>query len=122
MKTTPKPKDVDAYIAAAPTEVQAKLNELRMLIRKTAPAAIERISYGMPYYEYKGRLAYFSIWRTHIGVYIPTPIIEDHKSELAAYETTEATVRLPLNKKLPVPLLRKLIKARMTRNEAARKE
>src|SRR5437762_7991649 len=122
MKNTPRPKDVDSYIAAAPQEVQAKLNELRMLIRKTAPAAVERISYGMPYYEYKGRLAYFSIWRTHIGVYIPTPIIEDHKSELADYETTEATVRLPLNKKLPVALLRKLIKARMTRNEAARKK
>src|SRR5258708_39534796 len=71
MKNKSKPKDVDAYITAAPTEVQPKLNELRALIRKTAPAAVERISYGMPYYEYKGRLAYFSIWRTHIGVYIP---------------------------------------------------
>lgn len=122
MKHTPKPTDVGSYIAAAPLEVQAKLNELRMLIRKTAPAAVERISYGMPYYQYKGRLAYFSIWKTHIGVYIPTPIIEEHKSELAAYETTEATVRLPLNKKPPVGLIRKLIKARMKRNEAARKK
>ena len=122
MKNSTKPKDVDSYIAAAPQEVQAKLNELRMLIRKTAPAAVERISYGMPYYEYKGRLAYFSIWKTHIGVYIPTPIIEDHKSELAAYETTDATVRLPLNKKLPIALLRRLIKARMKRNEAAKKK
>ena len=120
MKKTEKPKDVDAYIAAAPKEVQAKLNELRALIRKTAPSAVERISYGMPYYAYKGRLAYFSIWKTHIGIYIPTPIIEDHKSELAAYETTDATVRLPLNKKLPVALLRKLIKARMKRNETAK--
>ncbi|HXU40045.1 MAG TPA: DUF1801 domain-containing protein [Blastocatellia bacterium] len=120
MKNTPKPKDVDSYIAAAPKQAQALLSELRMLIRNTAPAAVERISYGMPYYEYKGRLAYFSIWKTHIGVYIPTPIIEDHKSELAAYETTEATVRLPLNKKLPAALLRKLIKARMKMNEAAK--
>lgn len=120
MKNTQRPKDVDSYIAAAPYDVQAKLNELRMLIRKTAPAAVERISYGMPYYEYKGRLAYFSIWKTHIGVYIPTPIIEEHKSELAAYETTEATIHLSLNKKLPAALLRKLIKARMKRNEAAR--
>jgi uncharacterized protein YdhG (YjbR/CyaY superfamily) len=121
-RKTPKPKDVDAYIAAAPKEVQTKLKELRKVIRKTAPTAVERISYGMPYYDYKGRLAYFSIWKSHIGLYIPTPIIEEHKSELAAYETTKATVRLPLAKKLPVALIRKLLKAQMKKNEARKKK
>jgi uncharacterized protein YdhG (YjbR/CyaY superfamily) len=55
MKKTPK--DVDEYIASAPKEVQAKLKELRAAIREVAPTAVERISYGMPYYDYKGRLA-----------------------------------------------------------------
>ena len=119
MKNT-KPKDVDAYLATAPKEVRGKLEELRSIIRKTAPAAVERISYGMPYYHYQGRLAYFSFWKAHIGLYLPTPTIAEHQHELAAYETNKATVRFPLEKKLPVALIRKLIKSRMIRNEGAK--
>ena len=117
-----KPKTVDAYLAAAPNEVRSKLQELRAIIRKTAPAAVERISYGMPYYGYKGRLAYFCLWKTHIGFYVPTPVIAEHKAELVAYETTSATVRFPLDKKLPVALIRKLLKARMKKNDAGKKK
>ena len=116
------PKDVDAYIAGTPKDLQRKLKELRTTIRKTAPDAKERISYGMPYYEHKGRLAYFQLWKTHIGLYVPTPVIEDHKSELKDYETAKATVRFPLNKKLPVALIRKLIKARVKKNEEGKRK
>ncbi len=118
MKNIPKPRSVDAYIAAAPKEVQSKLKELRAVIRKAAPTAEERISYGMPYYGYKGRLAYFAAFKKHIGFYVPTPVIEEHNSELKDYETARATVRFPLDKKLPVVLIKKLVKARMKKNEA----
>jgi len=57
MKHTPK--DVDSYIKAAPQAVRDKLAQLRTLIKAAAPKAEERISYGMPYYGYEGRLAYF---------------------------------------------------------------
>ena len=122
MKRAPKPKNVDAYIAAAPKAVRAKLNQLRSIITKTAPEAGERISYGIPFYEYKGRLAYFSAWKSHIGLYLPTPILQEHKSELTAYETTKATVRFPLHRKLPPGLIRKLIRARLKKNDARRKK
>ena len=118
MKKMPKPKDVAGYIAAAPKEVRGKLKELRAVIRKTAPAAEEKISYGIPYYGYKGRLVYFSIWKNHIGMYIPTPVVAEHKRELKAYETTSATIRFPLDKRLPIALIKKLVKARMKMNEA----
>ena len=120
MKKTPKPKNVQAYIAAAPKEVQGKLKQLRATIRKTAPAAEERISYGMPYYAYKGRLAYFAAFTKHIGLYLTPPVIEEHERELRNYETAKATVRFPLDKKLPVMLIQKLIRARMKRNEAGK--
>ena len=120
MKT--KAESVEAYIAAAPKGVQGKLKELRAIIRKTAPSAEERISYGMPYYAYKGRLAYFSFWKAHIGLYLPTPVIAEHEKDLAAYETTSATVRFPLAKKLPAALIRKLIRARMKKNDAKNKK
>ena len=115
------PKDVDAYIAAAPEGVRRKLKELRATIRKTAPDAEERISYRMPYYGYKGRLAYFAAFKKHIGLYVPSPVIEEHKSELKDYKTAKATVRFPMDKPLPVALIKKLVKARVRKNEEGKK-
>jgi uncharacterized protein YdhG (YjbR/CyaY superfamily) len=112
-----KPKTVDAYIAGAPKKVRGKLNELRSVIMKTVQNAEERLSYGMPYYSYNGRLAYFRHWKNHIGLYLPTPVIEEFRKELAGYETARATVRFPLDKELPAALIRKLVKARAKMNE-----
>lgn len=112
------PKDVDSYIKVAPRETRGKLIQLHEIIKATVPKAEERISYGMPYYEYKGRLAYFAAFKKHIGLYIPPPVIEEHKKELKDYETARATVRLPLDKPLPIALIMKLIKARVKKNEA----
>ena len=117
-----KPKSVDAYIAGAPKEMRSRLKELRATIRKAAPKADERISYGMPYYAYKGRLAYFAAFKKHISIFIPTPILQEHKKELKSYVTTAAAVHLSPHKRLPVGLVKKLVRARMKRNEAKSKK
>lgn len=110
-------KTVDSYISAAPKEVQPKLKELRRLIKSVAPKAEEKISYGMPYYGYKGRFAYFAWAKKHVGLYVMPPIVANHKKELKGYETATATVRFPLDKKLPVALIKKLLKAGVKQNE-----
>jgi len=112
------PKNIDEYIAGAPEKARSKLIELRTAIRETAPSAVESISYNMPYYNYKGRLAWFGLAKTHIGLYIRPPIIEEHRSELKCYQTTKSTVRFPLDKQLPIGLIKKLVKARMKKNDA----
>jgi uncharacterized protein YndB with AHSA1/START domain/uncharacterized protein YdhG (YjbR/CyaY superfamily) len=111
-------KSVDAYIAAAPTDVQPKLREVRAAIKEVAPDAAESISYRMPYYSYKGRLAWFGLHRVHIGLYLRPPVIEEHKSELMEYGSTKSAVHLPLDRKVPVQLIKKLVRARMKKNEA----
>lgn len=110
-------RTVGEYVRGAPKEVRGKLLQLRKLIKAVAPKAEERISYGIPYYGYKGRLAYFQYATSHIGLYIPPPVIQQHERELKSYETATATVRFPLGKALPVALIRKLIKARLAINE-----
>ncbi len=113
-----KPKTVDEYIAAAPREAQGKLKEVRAAIREAAPEARESISYRMPYYAYKGRLAWFGLHTSHIGLYLRPPVVEEHKSELAGYVTTKSAVHLPLDRKVPVALVKKLVKARVKKNDA----
>ena len=112
-----KAKSVGEYIAKAPKEIRGKLKELRVLIKKLAPTAQERISYGMPFYDYKGRLVYFAAMKSYIGLYIPPPIIANHAKELNSFITTKSAIHLPTNK-LPVALIKKLIKARMKHNES----
>jgi uncharacterized protein YdhG (YjbR/CyaY superfamily) len=72
----------------------------------------------MPYYSYKGRLAWFGLQRAHIGLYLRPPVIEEHKSELVGYQTTKSAVHLSLDKKVPAPLIKRLVRARMKKNEA----
>jgi len=114
-------RTVEAYIASAPRSVRAKLKELRAAIRKAAPKAQEKISYRMPYYHYKGRLAYFCLHRAHIGLYIPTPVVAEHKRELKGYYAAGATIRFDLDQKIPTSLVQKLVKARLKKNEAKKK-
>jgi uncharacterized protein YdhG (YjbR/CyaY superfamily) len=109
---------VDDYISAAPKEVQDKLREVRAAIMEAAPTSVESISYRMPCYSYKGPLAWFGLHRAHIGLYVRPPVIEEHRKELAGYVTTKSAVHLPLDKRIPVPLVRKLVKARVKKNEA----
>src|SRR5690349_14229925 len=112
-----KVTSVDEYILSAPKELQSKLKKLRQTIKNAAPQATEKISYGMPYYGYKGRLAYFSFAKNHIGLYITPPVIQEHKKELETYSTATATIRFPIKEDLPILLIKKLITARKIKNE-----
>lgn len=113
----PSISSVDEYIENTPIEYQEKVKQLRSIIKKTAPKAQERISYGIPYYGYYGRLAYFRLSKKHLGLYIPPPIIHEHKKELKGYRTATSTIQFPLERKLPEALIIKLIKARIKKNE-----
>lgn len=118
MRGAPVAKSVDAYIRAAQDAVRPKLIELRAIVKVTAPKAEEGISYGMPYYKLNGALLGFAAFKSHIG-FFPGAIINDFKRELAAYKTSKGTVQLPLDAKLPVALIKKLIRAGMKRNAGA---
>lgn len=115
-----KAKDVDSYIVAAPLQYRAKLKQLRALIKSSAPGAIEKISYGMPYYGYHGRLAYFLLAKEHIGLYIMPKVLKKYESDVRGYRTGKATIRLELDEKLPVALIKKLVKASVKMNSKSK--
>ena len=109
-------KDVDSYIAAAPEEVRPILTQIRRIIIDAAPKASERISYGMPFYEYggtgyKGRLIYFAAFKKHISLFITPWSPETVPPELAKYHASKATYQFPLDKPIPYALIENTIKA-----------
>ncbi|GEP93414.1 Uncharacterized conserved protein YdhG, YjbR/CyaY-like superfamily, DUF1801 family [Chitinophaga terrae (ex Kim and Jung 2007)] len=108
-----KAPNVDAYIAGFPTAVQQLLNEMRKIIRKAAPKAEEKISYGIPAYRQNGNLVYFAAFKNHIGFY-PTPSgIEKFKKELSSYKQSKGTVQFPLDQPLPADLISRIVKFRI---------
>jgi uncharacterized protein YdhG (YjbR/CyaY superfamily) len=112
------PTGVDEYISQAPEAVQGKLKELRKILKETVPQAEEKLSYSMPYYGYKGRLAYFAYAKKHIGLYLMPPLTEVYKKDLEGYVTSKSAIQFPLNQELPIPLIKKLITAGVKQNDA----
>ena len=109
-------RQVDEYISDAPRELQKRLRTVRRAIREAAPEASEGFGYGIPYYSYKGRLAWFGLFKTHIGLYLRPPTILEHKEELAGYSTTKSCVRFPVDREPPVALIKMLVRARLRSN------
>ena len=109
------PKDVDAYIAGMSEEVRGTLLKLRSVIKKAAPKAVERISYGMPFYEYggsgfKGRLIYFTVSKNHIAVHIPPTRAGESLDKLKKYQATKSSFHFPLDKPFPFELIGKIVR------------
>ena len=119
MEKDKKPANVDEYISLAPATVQPVLTELRKAIKTTAPKATEGISYGMPYYSYNGRLVYFMVHRSHIGFYPMKSAIAKFSEDLKGFKTSAGTVQFPLDKPLPIELIKKMILFRVSENEVA---
>ena len=112
-----KSVQVDAYIAAAPVSAQPILRQLRDVIRTAAPKAEERISYGMPSYDYHGRLVYFAAFENHVGLYAVGQAQDSYTKELSGYMSGKSTARFPIGQPLPVALIRRVVKARVKENE-----
>ena len=107
---------IDEYIALFPKDIQKKLEELRATIKAAAPDAKEKIRYQMPTFDLYGNLVHFAAHKNHIGFY-PTPSgIDAFKNELSVYEGAKGSVQFPLDKPLPLKLIRKIVKFRVAEN------
>lgn len=116
MNKTAPAKNTDEYIRQFPPAVQASLQKLRTAIKTAAPKAEEVISYQMPAYKHHGMLVYFAAYKNHIGFY-PTPSgIEAFKKELAVYKGSKGAVQFPVDKPLPLALIKQIVKYRVQMN------
>lgn len=115
------PKSIDDYIGNFPDDVQKILQEVRTVIKNVAPEAVETISYDMPTFNLNGTyLVYFAGWKKHVALYPVTgKILETLSAELSGYKGTKGSVHFPLNKPMPLDLIRKIIELRIAENRAA---
>jgi uncharacterized protein YdhG (YjbR/CyaY superfamily) len=105
---------IDEYIATFPEDIQKILQEVRATIKAAAPEAEEKISYQMPTFTLNGgNLVHFAAFKKYIGFY-PTPNgIEAFQKELSVYKGAKGSVQFPLDKPMPLKLIRRIVKFRV---------
>jgi uncharacterized protein YdhG (YjbR/CyaY superfamily) len=111
-----QPKTIDDYISRFPEDVQVVLEKVRTTIKKAAPKAEEIISYQMPAFRQNGNLVYFAGWKDHISFYPVSSAIKAFEKELTPYEPSKGTVKFPIDKRMPLGLISRMVKFRVKEN------
>ena len=108
---------VPKYIASCPKPVQGSLRKIRAAIRSAAPGAKERTDYfnwpgySYPGYDYDGMFAWFSYKAPFVRLHVRPAALVQYKRMLKAYKLSVAVVYFPEDKPIPLPLVKKLVKA-----------
>lgn len=113
-QSTPKTQ-VASYIAALPPDARTAMKQVRAAIRVAAPRAEEAFSYRIPAFRLDGRaLVWYAAFKNHYSMYpIGAAITRSLAKEVEGYETSKGTIRFPLSERVPVSLVKKLVKARI---------
>jgi uncharacterized protein YdhG (YjbR/CyaY superfamily) len=113
MKDQPQATTIAEYIAACPLRVRPILEKIRGIVAAAAPEAAERISYGMPAFSQDGMLIYFAAFKQHIGLYPPVKGDAKLNKDLGPYRGEKGNLKFPLDKPMPYPLIKRVVKARL---------
>jgi len=113
------PATVDEYLSRVSPTAREPLSKIRAAIRSVVPAeAIEVISYNIPAFKHKKVLVWYAAFSDHCSLFPTASIIEAFKGDLAGFSTSKGTVHFPLDKPMPTALIKKLVKARLSKVES----
>src|SRR5579871_6225218 len=111
------PQTVDQYLAAVPKPARSALDQIRAAIRSVVPPeATEIISYKIPAFKHKKVLVWYAAFSNHCSLFPTAALIEAFKNELKDFSTSKGTIHFPLDKPMPVELIKKMVKARLGRS------
>jgi uncharacterized protein YdhG (YjbR/CyaY superfamily) len=105
---------IDEYVAQAPPATRPILQKIRAIVRQEARGAAERISYRMPAFFDGGAIIYFAPFTHHVGIFPPVKGDAALEKALAKYRGEKGNLRFPLDEPMPYPLIRRVVRARLT--------
>ena len=108
----PKPNSIQEYFSWFTPEIQAKLQQMREILRQVLPEAEEVISYHMPAFKTSEVLVYYAAAKSHLGYYPTASGVINFKEELAGYVTSKGAIQLPYNQELPEQIIRDITQFR----------
>jgi len=101
---------VGDYIASKPADARAALERVRRAIRKAVPTAKEELSYQKPVYLLNDvPVLYFAGWTSHYSLFPATDaLVAAFTRELAPYETSKGTIKIPISGPVPERLIERI--------------
>jgi uncharacterized protein YdhG (YjbR/CyaY superfamily) len=108
---------IDQYIATFPPNIQTILQQIRQTIHEAAPEAEQTISYQMPAFKQNGVLVYFAAFKDHISFFPTGSGVEAFKDKLSSYKTSKGTIQFPLDKPVPLDLVKEIVRFRVSENQ-----
>jgi len=116
------PTTVDEYLAGVPEPARSTLNKIRAAIRSAVPPeATETISYRIPAFKHERVLVWFAAFSDHCSLFPTASVVEEFRGELKGFTTSKGTIQFPMDKPLPIALIKKLVKARVAQNEGKKR-
>lgn len=110
-------KSIQDYNTAFPEEVVERMEQIRAIITKQAPEAVESISYGMPAFKLNGKpLVYYAGYKQHIGFYATPTGHTEFAQELSRFKQGKGSVQFPLDEPLPLDLIQRIVIFRVGEN------
>jgi uncharacterized protein YdhG (YjbR/CyaY superfamily) len=107
-------EDVDHYLSSLPRGEKEVLEDLRRIIKETAPEVEEMISYGIPTYKLNGPLVHFKTGKNHLSLITTSrTVVESLKADLEGFGISGTTIHFSVDNPLPTDLVRKIIEARV---------
>jgi len=90
------------------------LKKMRAAIRSAVPdEATETISYQIPAFKHNGVLVWYAAFANHCSLFPGGSVLEAFKDELADFKTSKGTIQFPIDKPLPIALIKRIVKARV---------
>jgi uncharacterized protein YdhG (YjbR/CyaY superfamily) len=107
-------KTVADYRKDIPRASRKAFDRLRSCVQSAAPAdAVETISYGIPALKSSKVIVWYAAFADHCSLFPTASIIAAFADELKTYRTSKGTIQFPLDRPVPVALVKKLVKARV---------
>jgi uncharacterized protein YdhG (YjbR/CyaY superfamily) len=113
---------IDEYIKTFPKDIQKILESVRQAIKNAAPEAEETINYQIPTFKLNGNLVHFAAFKYHIGFYPAPSGQKAFQKELSVYKSGKGSVQFPLDRPIPLSLIKKIVLYRVKENSAKTKK
>ncbi|MFZ0951839.1 MAG: DUF1801 domain-containing protein [Candidatus Sulfotelmatobacter sp.] len=119
MKNKLRAKSVEEYLARVPEPARSTLKKMRAVIRSVVPAGTtEVISYGIPTFRHKRALVAIAAFKNHCSLFpMGASVLDAFEEELKDFRVSKGTLHFPVDKPMPAPLVKKIVKARIADNK-----
>lgn len=104
--------DIEAHIAQFPAHAQVQLKELHHFIDSNVPHLTQKIGYGIPTFQLKGKnFIHYAGYSKHIGLYPGAKAIAYFSSVFVerGYKFSKGAVQFSLKEALPLDLVQDIL-------------